>query len=165
MKLESKRLILRPISLDVINEVFEYRSNAEVNKYQGWIPGSRAEVEDFINKTSMQINEPGTWFQFVIVEKPTQRIIGDLGIHFPDDDHKQAELGITLHKDFQKLGYATEAMKRIIDFLFFELHKRRIVTSIDPANENSIRLVERIGFLKQTHTSDTIYYALRAPKS
>jgi RimJ/RimL family protein N-acetyltransferase len=74
MILETKRLIIRPITLDDKGEIFEYRSDRETNKYQGWIPATVADVETFIEKISKQINEPGTWFQFVIVEKEIRKL-------------------------------------------------------------------------------------------
>lgn len=156
MTLETKRLIIRPITLDDKNEVFEYRSDKETNKYQGWIPTNLSDVETFIGKISKQIDEPETWFQFIILEKETQKIIGDLGIHFFDRENKQTEIGCTLNKKFQNKGYATEAVKTIIDYLFKELNKHRIITSIDPENKNSIRLVERIGFRKEAHFIESL---------
>lgn len=151
MILETKRLTIRPITLDDKNEIFEYRSDRETNKYQGWIPTTVSDVETFIGKISKQINEPETWFQFVIIEKETNKIVGDLGIHFFGSENKQTEIGCTLNKDFQNKGYATESIKRVIDYLFKDLNKHRIITSIDPENKNSIRLVERIGFRKEAH--------------
>jgi len=157
MNLETNRLILRPINLGDKNEIFKYRSNTETNKYQGWIPQTIDDVETFIRKISQQINEPETWFQYVIIEKETQKIIGDLGIHFLDSENKQVEIGCTLNKDFQNKGYATESVKRAIDYLFKELNKHRIITSIDPENKNSIRLVERIGFRKEAHFVESLW--------
>lgn len=156
MTLETERLIIRPITHDDKNEVFEYRSDKETNKYQGWIPTELSDVENFIGKISKQIDEPETWFQFIVLEKETQKIIGDLGIHFFDRENKQTEIGCTLNKKFQNKGYATEAVKTIIDYLFKELNKHRIITSIDPENKNSIRLVERIGFRKEAHFVESI---------
>ncbi|MBK8501878.1 MAG: GNAT family N-acetyltransferase [Saprospiraceae bacterium] len=151
MKLETERLIIRPIALGDKNEIFEYRSNSESNKYQEWIPKTIEEVETFIGKISKQINEPETWFQFVIVEKEKQVIVGDLGIHFFDSENKQVEIGFTLNQAYQKRGFAIESVKGVIDYLFKDLNKHRIITSIDPDNQNSIRLVERIGFRKEAH--------------
>jgi len=156
MKLETKRLRLRPITLDDKNEIFDYRSDIETNKYQGWIPKTIGDVETFIGKISKKINEPDTWFQFAIIEKETQKIVGDLGIHFFDSENKQVEIGCTLNKAFQNKGYATESIKKIIDYLFKELNKHRIITSIDPDNKNSIRLVERIGFRKEAHFIESL---------
>lgn len=156
MKLETKRLIIRPISLNDKNEIFEYRSDAEINKCQGWIPKTIEDVETFIGKVAKHINVPKTWFQFVIIEIESQKIVGDLGIHFFDNDNRQVEIGCTLNKDFQHKGYATESIKRVIDYLFKELNKHRIITSIDPGNKNSIRLVERIGFRKEAHFVESL---------
>lgn len=156
MKLETNRLIIRPITIDDRNEIFNYRRDKETNKYQGWIPENLEDVEVFIRKTSAQINEPNTWFQVVIIDKETQGIVGDIGIHFIDTDSKQVEIGCTLNKDFQNKGFATESLKKVIDYLFNDLNKHRIIASIDPNNTNSIRLVERIGFRKEAHFVESL---------
>ncbi len=156
MKLETDRIIIRPITLADKSEVFEYRSDAETNKYQGWIPKTIDDVEIFIGKVSKQIDEPDTWFQFVIIEKKTQKIIGDLGIHFLDNDNRQVEIGCTLNKKFQNNGYATESIKIAIDYLFKKMNKHRIIASIDPDNKQSIQLVERVGFRKEAHFVESL---------
>lgn len=156
MKLETKRLILRPITFDDKHEIFKYRCDKEANKYQGWIPETIEDVEIFIGKIAKQMNEPGTWFQMVIIEKESEKIVGDLGIHFIDSENKQVEIGCTLNKDYQKKGYATESVKKVIDYSFNELNKHRITASIDPDNKNSIRLVERIGFRKEAHFVESL---------
>ncbi len=157
MKLETHRLVLRPISQSDKKEIFEYRSDKEVNKYQGWIPETVDEVETFIEKVANQMNEPDTWFQFVIVKKESKKIIGDLGIHFFGEKNLQVEIGCTLNKFFQGKGYATESVKRVIDYLFNDLKKNRIITSVDPKNLRSINLVERIGFRKEAHFVESLF--------
>ncbi|MDR2084477.1 MAG: GNAT family N-acetyltransferase [Bacteroidales bacterium] len=149
--METERLIIRPIKLDDKTEVFEYRSDTEANKYQGWIPQTVEDVETFIKKTSFRINEQGTWFQYVILRKDDQKIIGDIGIHFFDAQNKQVEIGCTLNGKFQHAGYAAEAMREVINYLFKVLEKHRIIASIDHDNVSSIRLVERLGFRKEAH--------------
>src|SRR5690606_7851525 len=114
--------------------LFAYRSDAETNKYQGWIPKGREEVEAFIGRIPHQINRPETWFQLAIVEKETQQLIGDVGIHFMDKANLQAEVGCTIDKRYQNKGYATEALVRVLDYLFGELQKHRVTASIDPEN-------------------------------
>ena len=156
MILETERLFIRPIVIDDKNEIFEYRSDKEMNKYQGWIPETIEDVETFIGKISKQINTPETWFQFAIVNKETHKLVGDLGIHFIDSENKQVEIGCTLNKNFQNKGFATESVKKVIDYLFNNLNKHRIIASIDPNNKNSIRLVERIGFRKEAHFVESL---------
>ena len=155
--LETERLRIRPITPEDKYEIFGYRRDKETNQYQGWIPETIEEVEAFIGKVSTQINVPGTWFQLVMIEKETQKIVGDIGIHFIDSENQQAEIGCTINKEYQNRGFATESVKAVIDYLFNPLKKHRIIASIDPDNKNSIRLVERIGFRKEAHFIQSVW--------
>lgn len=69
----------------------------------------------------------------------------------------QAEIGCTLNKDYQGQGYATEALKGMVRFLFGTLNKHRIIASVDPRNTGSIRLIERLGFRKEAHFKESYY--------
>ena len=157
MNFITERLKLRPISIDGKEAVFRYRLDGETNKYQGWIPKNIKDVEEFIKKTATEYNQPETWFQLVIIEKKTDNIIGDIGIHFLNIDDKQVEIGYTLDRDFHGMGYATEALISVIDSLFNDLKKHRITASIDPKNTASIKLVERLGFRKEAHFVESYY--------
>ncbi|MCW8898752.1 MAG: GNAT family N-acetyltransferase [Flavobacteriales bacterium] len=157
MILETERLIIRPIKLEDKDSIFEYRSDKDIYKYLGWIPETVDDVAAFINKVPKQINEPETWYQLVLIEKQTETLIGDLGIHFFGKENQQAEIGCTLNKHFQQKGYASEAIKKVIDYLFQSLNKHRVITSIDPDNKKSIRLVERMGFRKEAHFIESFY--------
>lgn len=130
--IETELLLLRPIVRKDNNQVFSYRSDAETNKYQGFIPKTLEEIDEFIAKNPSEFNQPGSWFQFVIIEKISYEIIGDIGIHFIGDDGLQCELGCTLSKKHHGKGYATNAMICTIDHLFNKLNKHRIIGSVDP---------------------------------
>ena len=100
----------------------------------------------------------GSWrFQLVIIEKQSDKLIGDIGLHFFDVEHQQVEIGCTLDKNFQGKGFATEALAAVFDYLFQKLNKNRVITSIDPENKNSIRLVKRLGFRKEAHFVESIF--------
>lgn len=157
IRLISSRLLLRPIHLADASAVFQYRSNHLANRYQGWIPETIADVNDFIvNWVSPEINEPGTWFQFVIIIQDTGELVGDIGVHFSAENNFQAELGITLGEVHQGKGYATEALNEIISYLFNHLEKRRITASIDPRNLRSVSLFERLGFRREAHFRESL---------
>lgn len=171
--IETTRTCIRAIDIKDNRSIFTYRQDAKTNKYQGWIPKTLKEVDEFIAKTPTEFNKPETWFQLVIIEKTSETIIGDIGIHFMDPENYQCELGITLNKQFHGKGFATESLNAVINLLFKDLNKHRIVTSIDPANSSSINLVERLGFRKEAHfvqsllidgkwVDDIIYAMLRS---
>lgn len=152
MELHLQRVSLQIISKEYAQEIFNYRSDAKTNKYQTWIPKTFDEVYDFItNKVSENIDEVDTWYQLVIINKENNKVIGDIGIHFIDEDKKQVEFGCTLAKSQQGKGFAYEAVSEIMRFLFTDLNKHRITASVDPANGKSIALLERLGFRKEAH--------------
>ncbi len=156
IELKTERLILRPVEEKDAKAIFNYRSDSIVNQYQGWIPKSLDDVHKFINKVSPKIDIFDTWYQFVIIKNENNELIGDIGIHFLDSDKKQVEIGCTLDKNQQGKGYATEALKETMNYLFNELNKRRVIGSIDPKNIKSIGLVERLGFRKEAHFKESI---------
>ena len=157
IEINTERLLLRPVKLDDAEAIFNYRSDSIENKYQGWVPKTINDVYDFVkNKVSSTIDLTGTWYQFIIIKKEQNELIGDIGIHFLDSDKKQVEIGCTLDKNYQGKGYAAEALMETINYLFDELSKHRIVTSIDPGNIKSIGLVERLGFRKEAHFKESI---------
>ncbi|NJK96022.1 MAG: GNAT family N-acetyltransferase [Bacteroidales bacterium] len=160
MEFKTERIYIRPVCMDDKESMFRYRSDSDTNKYLSLIPQSVEDVAAFINATSSEMNVPGTWYQFVIIEQTSNLLIGDIGLHFlkSDAENKQVEIGYTLSKDFRGKGYATEALKIIIDFLVYTLNKHRIIASIDPVNIDSIKLVERLGFRKEAHFVESIFF-------
>jgi RimJ/RimL family protein N-acetyltransferase len=158
MEINTLRLFMRPIQMNDAAFVFGYRSDRLTNQFQGWIPEKLEDVHDFIkNKVCAIANRPETWMQLVAVLKESGTLIGDIGIHFIDDESKQVELGCTFDKKYHNLAYATEAISGVINYLFTELYKHRIIALIDPRNEPSIRLVRRIGFRQEAHFRESNY--------
>jgi RimJ/RimL family protein N-acetyltransferase len=150
--IQSDRLILRQVKAEDADAIFGYRSNAIINQFQGWIPETIEDVCDFIrDKVSAVIDQHDTWFQLAIIRKDTGELIGDVGIHFLESGSLQVEIGCTLNFNQHGNGFATEALTETVNFLFRNLNKHRVIASIDPRNEKSIKLVERIGMRKEAH--------------
>jgi RimJ/RimL family protein N-acetyltransferase len=155
--LKSKRLLLRPIKLDDAKSIFSYRADPEIGKFQMWRPGTLSDVEEFIRTQIVcEPNLPGTWLQLAICRIDSPEIIGDCGLHFDDREMEQVEIGITLKREHQRFGYATEALKTLFRYLFEDLEKHRIYASVDPGNEASIRLLERMKMRREAHFIETI---------
>jgi len=157
LQIETDRLLLRQLTMNDAEALFSYRSNAEVNKYQGWIPKSVADAHEFITtKIVTEVNITDSWFQLAIILTESGEMIGDVGLHFLDVDDFQVEVGCTLNHLFQGKGYATEALKACINYLFHHLNKHRVIASVDPRNIQSIRLIERLGFRKEAHFRESL---------
>jgi RimJ/RimL family protein N-acetyltransferase len=149
IKLQTPRLTLRKLEEQDCQAFFDYRSLPEVYRYQSWRPERLEDAEHFIRQNMQQFPEtPGTWLQLAVC-LPDGSLIGDIGIHFLDND--QIEIGYTLAPQYQGKGYASEAIKGVVNYVFSVLGKHRITASVDPANMASIRLLQRLGFRKEAH--------------
>ena len=146
--IESSRLILRPLNIPDAPSLFKYRSNKFTNQYQGWIPEKLEDVNDFIeNKIAKEFNQIGSWFQIAIVLKESNELIGDLGLHFLEND--MVEIGCTIAQENQGNSFATEALKLTIEHLFSQFNKHKIIGSVDPRNTASIAMLHKLGFQKE----------------
>jgi len=156
--LSSDRIVLRQIESEDADKIFEYRSQPEIYQFQSWKPSTIQEVNDFI--THRIVREPNiknSWFQLAIIEKETNALIGDVGLHFLPEEPDQVEIGITLRKESQGKGLATEVLRLVFDYLFITLKKHRIIASVDPQNIASIRLMERLGMRKEAHFRKSLF--------
>ena len=86
---------------------------------------------------------------FDLVQKNAQTVIGYCGFHRWNQKHARAELGYELFEKFRGQGYMTEAMKALVAFGFQKMSLHRIEAQIDPHNQGSIRVVQKLGFEKE----------------
>ncbi len=145
--LETPRLILRPFEEQDAEPFSHYRSDPEVARYQGWeAPFSLEQANQFVAEMKgLRAGTPGRWYQLAIERKETGEMIGDCAFQVLLEDRHQAEVGFTLARAYQGQGYASEALKRLLAFLFDEIKLHRVRANIDPENLRSARLLERVG--------------------
>ena len=152
------RLILRDLGPADAEFMLLYRSDPGVSRYQSWEPASVDQLRSYFEELAgMDPDTPGAWYQLGIVLRSGGELIGDCGIHILDDP-RQAEIGITVARQFQCHGYATEALRAIVGYLFGKLRKHRISASIDPRNIGSIRLMQRLGFRQEAHMIGSLWF-------
>ena len=114
----------------------------------------------------------GEWFQFAVVLRPGGQLIGDCAAIPRADDPRQCEIGFTIAPGYQGHGYATEAVRLLVGYLFTARGKHRITAFCDARNTASAALLERVGFRREGHlrqstwakgewTDDLLYALLR----
>lgn len=153
MRLITPRLVLRTFEDRDIAPFIAYRSDPEVAKYQSWdAPYPEEEAIDFVEAMkSATPGIPGDWYQLAIELLATGDIIGDCAFYICDDDDLQAEIGFTLSRAHQGKGYATEAIKRLLDYLFGDCNLHRVRANCEPANIASVKLLKRVGMRCEGH--------------
>src|SRR5215510_2786637 len=126
-ELSGQRVVLRRFRPEDVDEFVAYRSRAEVARYQSWdAPYPWEEGERFVREIMTQHPDmAGEWFQFAVALRATGQLIGDCAAMPNADDPSQCEIGFTIAPGYQGRGYATEAVRLLVDYLFTALGKHR----------------------------------------
>ncbi len=158
--LETKRLILRPFRDDDLDTFVAYRSDPAIARYQSWeAPYSAKWGAAFIAELQQTVpGTPGQWYQAALALKMSGAMIGDCAFRVQADNAKQAEIGFTLAQPYQGQGYATEAIRRLLAYLFDDLDLHRVVAICLAENLASARLLERVGMRREGHFIDNVWY-------
>ena len=75
---------------------------------------------------------------------------------------RQAYLGYTLARSAWGQGYASEAARKLLDYLFRVLDLHRVIADCDVDNAASIRLLERLGFRREAHYLESFWFESEA---
>lgn len=147
IEIRTERLLLKRLTPSDAHDVFAYRSDPEIYRFQNFKPGTIEEAIDFISRCAQTPNIEGSWYQLGVFFN--NKLIGDLGLHFLGPNNSQVEIGYTIARPYQRNGYGKECVVNILDFLFVTLKKHRVIASVDPMNEASVRLLEKLGFRRE----------------
>lgn len=89
---------------------------------------------------------PGEWFQFALGLKPDDDFVGDIGLFIDRDDPTITRIGYSLCPEAEGKGLMTEALTRLLAYLFDQRAKQSIFAGLDACNERSRALLLRLGF-------------------
>lgn len=87
----------------------------------------------------------GIW---VMVERETETVVGDIGFHGPPDESGTVEIGYSVVPGRRRRGYATEAARAIAAWALAQPDVHTVVASCEPDNVGSIRTLELAGFVR-----------------
>lgn len=147
--LASERLLLRPLHDDDAPALFEVFSDPEVMRY--WSSGPHKTHEDtraLIHRIRDGFARRAV-FQWGVARRTDDLAIGTVTLLRFDVDHKRCEVGYVIGRTHWGQGLAREAVSRLTDFAFDELHLHRLEADVDPRNVRSIGLLERLGWTRE----------------
>lgn len=158
-EIRTRRLVLTTLRASDAPALHAYRSDPEVCRFQSFEPGSLRDVEKWIEGLGTnRFGTPGTWFQFAIRLRDSGLLVGDFGTRFDEPDARQVEVGFTISPEHQRRGYGAEAVAGVLDHLFGPAGKHRVFASVDPRNEASIALLERVGMRREAHFRESLRF-------
>lgn len=148
--LTTERLLLRRFRAEDAEALAAYRSDPAVAAYQSWTPPITREAAHTLvaEFAAGDPREPG-WFQYAIAPRGDDQLIGDVGVRL-HDNRMQAEVGFTIAGSHQGRGYATEALRAVVDRLFSD-GLVRVAAECDARNVASAALLRRVGFVQEGH--------------
>lgn len=168
--LNTARLTLRPFTQGDAASLFRIFSDAAVVRF--WSNGAwtgLAQAEKMIEEALAAYREGGLC-RYAITLRDTDELIGICNLRGFFEQNRRCELGYALGSAWWGRGYAAEALESLLGHAFSALDMNRIEADIDPRNEASKRLLERLGFRQEGYMperwivhgekADTAFYGL-----
>jgi RimJ/RimL family protein N-acetyltransferase len=144
--LVTERLLLRRSVPEDAEAISAYRSKPHVSRYQGWERTDPDAIRDQIREMARRApGEPGGWVQLSVLERETGRLVGDVGLSPAAGEHGVVKVGYTTDPAYQRRGYATEAVRALVDYAFEALGADVVRAYADAENAASIRVAEKAG--------------------
>ena len=144
-QLRGKRVRLRGPTVGDTDDLFALFSDPEVMRYWSRAPMcERGEAEGLIGEIldAFSKRELLNW----VIVGTDDRVIGTTTLFRFDPRHRRAEVGYALRSDHWGQGLASEAVSLAIDWALRTLDLHRVEADIDPRNDASRRVLERLGF-------------------
>lgn len=149
MKLETERLILKPINESHVEDILKIRSNEVLNRFVKRIPPkNNYDALDFILTIKKRVQNNET-FYFGITYKNQQNLLGTICLYRFSEDRTEAEVGYELLPDYHRKGIMSEALSAVLNFGFNELNLQEILAFTNKFNKNSKGLLLKHDFVLQ----------------
>lgn len=147
--IETERLILRNFEESDYEDVFEFLSQRKDDEFEAY---PDITYENGREHLAYRIHSD----EFVAIQlKETGKIIGN--VYFGNRDFESRELGYIVNKNYQRKGYAKEAITEVLKAAFAGgVH--RVFAECDPRNECSWRLLENLGFSREAFFKRNVYF-------
>lgn len=154
MKLETKRLILRPWVESDAKSLYKYAKDPRVGPIAGWL--AHTSQEDSLRVIKNVLSLPET---YAICLKENNIAIGSIGLKDCDSSYiecldTEREIGYWIGVPFWGQGYVPEAVGRIQQHAFEDLKITALWCGYYNGNIKSKRVQEKCGFIYH-HTQDS----------
>lgn len=148
--METARLKIRKFLPHDGQDLFEYLSQAEVVKFEPYHVFTREQAEQEAVSRSKNSD------YWAVCLKDTGKVIGN--IYLSQREFETWELGYVFNLNYQKKGYATEAVIALLEDFFANNRVRRIAAFCDPLNTASWKLLERLHMRREGHLVKNIWF-------
>jgi RimJ/RimL family protein N-acetyltransferase len=151
-RIETARLVLRcwePEDAPLLKDAVD-RSLEHLRPWMPWTPDEPEPLDAVYERLRLFRAQYDRDENLVmgILEPAEERVLGGTGLH-PSDGDESREIGYWIAADVIGNGYATELGAVLTRVAFATLGVDRVIIRVDPANERSNRVPEKLGFTKE----------------
>jgi ribosomal-protein-alanine N-acetyltransferase len=148
---ESERLHFRKILLSDAKDIFLIRSNDEVMRFMDVPRHHTISDSEKLIQTAEETYNNEVGINWAIIEKKSNIFIGYIGFIRVTPEHCRAEIGYALKPEFWGKGYMHETINKLVRFGFKNMKLHSIEANVNPKNERSKKVLEKIGFKKEAY--------------
>jgi [ribosomal protein S5]-alanine N-acetyltransferase len=149
----TEQLELRPLPVAAARALFDDPKTA--GRLIGAVVPSDWPLPDLKDVVDRHQPPFGIW---VLVERETDTVVGDIGFHGPPDESGTVEIGYSVLPERRRRGYATEAVRALTSWALEQPGVRAVTASCEPTNIGSIRALERAGFTRVGENADLVHW-------
>ena len=148
-EISTERLLLRPFFETDYDDLFEFLSQLKYDEFEGYPDITRENGREHL-KYRLGSDE-----FFAVELLSSGKVIGNIYCGNRDFDAK--EIGYIINGDYQRMGYALEALRAVIENAFRK-GAHRVFAECDPRNTASWKLLEKAGMKREAHLRQNIYF-------
>ena len=156
-RLETERLLLRPLRVSDTEDMFAYAKDPSVTRYLLWRPHPNTEHTRAYLEYLGGRYRIGMHYEWAVVLKAESRMIGTCGFVTVDCANNAAEIGYVLNPQYRGQGLMPEAVRRVLRFGFDMLSLHRIEARYMIGNDASRRVMEKVGMQFEGVRRDGIF--------
>ncbi len=148
----TERLILRGFMPEDFEAYSAYRSLPSIYRFLYRDPPSAEALrERFDASLNASLSDDGSSLCWAVLRREDDVLMGEVSLKLTSKAALQAEVGYTFNPAYAGKGYATEAVRAVIDLGFGIFGFHRIFARLDAQNAGSIGVVERLGLRREAH--------------
>lgn len=156
-ELTTPRLLLRRLKKSDYRDMYEYACNPDVTRFLTWKPHPNPTWTMRYLAYVATRYRAGEFYDWAIILRENQKMIGTCGFTSFSYDHNSAEIGYVLNPSYWGRGIALEAVRAVMDVGFRVLNLHRIEAKFILGNEQSRRVMEKAGMTFEGYQRDAMY--------
>jgi RimJ/RimL family protein N-acetyltransferase len=155
---QTNRIRLRQVEPEDWEVHFHWNMDSQMYRDSWYLPfpESKTRVREWAEEASKAKPEKDN-FALVIELRESGQEIGTLTSHHCDPRVGEFMYGLAIRREYQRQGYASEAIILLMRYFFDELRYQKCTIEVHSWNEASAKLHEKIGFIREGRVRRAVF--------